>query len=234
MFKKFLKKVLREGIWAAKKKVIVQILTPRCRVDGVPEFGRFTPKDIQRIIDRTKQNMLALMPYFNDTDNIGNFLLQYGGLVDLAVYRALLAEKVDPNYAMALVGDMIWQARLNANGLVPVYDPLRKELAKWTTRGPVAFLERRLRDGMEFPYSEPGYRVEFYKEDHVYCMDFYSCIVNDFYQQFGKEEITMFRKTWCTFDFAVAEHLVEGGRYRRPHTLSDGDEVCDMRWFIEG
>ena len=46
------------------------------------------------------------------------------------------------------------------------------------------------------------------------------------------EEMTLFRKTWCTFDYTSAEYAVEGGKYQRKHTLSDGDEVCDMRWFI--
>ena len=58
------------------------------------------------------------------------------------------------------------------------------------------------------------------------------CPVYDFYKQFGQEEMTLFRKTWCTFDYTSAEYAAEGGKYQRKHTLSDGDEVCDMRWFI--
>jgi len=172
------------------------------------------------------------MPYFNNLDNVGNYLMEYGGLLDLAIYRALLKENIDHNYAVSLVGDMMWQARVNAKGLIPIIDPLRMKLAKLTTKDPMAFLEKRLKDAMKYPYGKPGYKIEFYMDKNLYCMDIYSCPVFDFYKQFGEEEMTLFRKTWCTFDFAVAEHLVEGGKYQRKHTLSDGDEVCDMRWFI--
>jgi len=44
--------------------------------------------------------------------------------------------------------------------------------------------------------------------------------------------MTLFRKAYCTYDYAVAEYLVEGVTYQREHTLSEGDEVCDMRWTI--
>jgi hypothetical protein len=218
--------------WTAKKKTIMQVLTPRCRGDGMPEYGRFISRDLEQIIFGTHLNIKGLTPYFSDFDNIGNYLLEYLGLIDLAIYRALVKERIDSDYAMSLVGDMIWQARVNAKGLIPIIDPLRLKLAKIITKDPMAFLEKRLKDGMKFPYSEPGYKVELYKDKNVYCMDFYSCPVFDFYKQFGKEEMTLFRKTWCTYDYAAAEHLVEGGKYRRKHTLSDGDEVCDMRFSI--
>lgn len=172
------------------------------------------------------------MPLFNDLENIFNYLMEYGGLVDLAVYRALLKEEIDPDYAKVLVGDMIWQARMNANGLIPIIDPLRVKLARLTTKDPMTFLEKRLRDGMKFPYNRPGYRIELYQDKDGWCMDIYSCPVHEFYKQFGQEEMAFFRRTWCTFDYSAAENLVEGGRYQREHTLSDGDEVCDMRWFI--
>ncbi|MFC1866179.1 L-2-amino-thiazoline-4-carboxylic acid hydrolase [Chloroflexota bacterium] len=122
--------------------------------------------------------------------------------------------------------------KLYAKGLIPIIDPLRKKLSKLTTKDPVAYLEKRLKDMIKYPYSKPGYKIEFYKDKNVYCMDIYSCPVFDFYKQFGEEELALFRKTWCTFDYTAAEHVVEGGKHEREHTLSDGDAVCDMRWFI--
>ncbi len=234
MFRKLIRYIIRKAAWSAKKKTIKQVLTPRCRRDGMPEHGRFTPREIEQIIYQANLNIKELMPFFINHENIGNYLMEYGGLLDLAIYRAMVKAKIDPGYAMNLVGDMIWQARVNAKGLVPIIDPLRVKLAKLTTNDPMAFLEKRLKDGMKYPYSKPGYKIEFYRDENVYCMSIYSCPVFDFYRQFGQQEITLFRKTWCTFDYAVAEHLVEGGKYQRKHTLSDGDEVCDMRWFIEG
>lgn len=233
MFRNLIKSTIRRAAWSAKKKTIKQVLTPRCRRDGMPEYGRFTPREISQIIKQARLNIKELMPYFVNHDNISNYLMEYGGLLDLAIYRALVNETTDTNYAMGLIGDMIWQARMNAKGLIPIVDPMRIRIAKLTTKNPMDFLEKRLRDGMKYPYSKPGYKIEFSRDKNVYCMNIYSCPVFDFYRQFGQEEITLFRKTWCTFDYSVAEHLVEGGKYQREHTLSDGDEVCDMRWFIE-
>jgi hypothetical protein len=233
MLKKFVKTIIRKAAWSAKKKTVIQILASRCRRDGMPEHGRFTPREINQIIRHAYLYTKELMPYFVDLDNVSNYLMEYGGLIDLAIYRALVKAKIDPVYAGNLVGDMIWQARVNAKGLIPIIDPLRVKLAKLTAKDPMAFLEKRLKDGMKYPYSKPGYKIEFYRNENAYCMDIYSCPVYDFYRQFGQEEMTLFRKTWCTFDYSVAEHLVEGGKYQRKHTLSDGDKVCDMRWFIE-
>lgn len=232
MLNKFIKRIIRKMAWTVKKKTIVQVLTPRCRRDRMPEYGRFISRDIEQIIFQAHSNIKALTAYFSDFDKIGNYLWEYLGLIDLAIYRALVKEGIESDYAMSLVGDMIWQARLNAKGLIPIIDPLRLKLAKIMTKDPMAFLEKRLKDGMKFPYSEPGYKVVLHKDKNVYCMDFYSCPVFDFYKHFGKEEMTLFKKTWCTYDYAAVEHLVEGGKYQRKHTLSDGDEVCDMRFSI--
>lgn len=232
IFKPLSKKIIRRKAWGVHKKAIVQILTPRCRQDGMPEHGRFTPKEMEQIISRAESNIQELMPYFKDHDNTGNYMNTYGGLIHLAIYRALVKEKIEPDYATNLVADLIWQVRVNMKGVVPIIDPLRLKLAKRRTKDPVAFLGKRLEDALKFPYSEPGYKTKLYKDRNVYHLDIYSCPVHDFYAQFGQEEMTFFRRTWCTYDYTVAEHLVEGGKYERDHTLSDGDEVCDMRYFI--
>jgi len=233
MLKKLAKKIIRKIIWAAKKKTIIQILAPRCRQDGMPEYGRFTTREIERIIFQAKLNIKELMPYFKDLDSIGNYQNEYAGLIDLAIYRALVKENIARDYAANLVGDMMWQSIVNAKGSIPIIDPLRKKWWRITTKDPTARLGKRIKAAMKYPYSEPGYKIKLYVDKNVYCMDIYSCPVFDFYRQFGEEEVTMFRKTWCTFDFSAAEYSVEGGKYQRQHTLSDGDEVCDMRWFID-
>ena len=141
--------------------------------------------------------------------------------------------KIDHDYAITLVGDMQWQAVVNSKGLIPIIDPLRKKLQKLTTKDSMTYLEKRLKSMMKYPYGKPGYKIEFYKKGNMYCMDIFSCPVFNFYKQFGEEEMTLFRRTWCTFDYTSAENIVEGGKYQREHSLSNGDDVCDMRWFIK-
>jgi hypothetical protein len=55
----------------------------------------------------------------------------------------------------------------------------------------------------------------------------------ELFQRFGEAVMQFFRDTWCTFDYSAAEMITDGGKYERIHTLSDGDNVCDMRWFFE-
>jgi len=233
MLKSFIKRIIRNVAWKAKKKTIIQILASRCRQDGLPEYGRFTPREIEQIILQVNSNIKELMPYFKDLENIGNYQNEYAGLLDLAIYRALIKHNIAGDYAMNLVGDMMWQGVLNAKGLIPIIDPLRKKLMRFTTKNSMEYLGKRLKSAMKYPYGEPGYKIDLYMDNNVYCMDIYSCPVFDFYNQFGVEEMTLFRKTWCTFDYTSAEYIVEGGKYQREHTLSDGDEVCDMRWSIK-
>ena len=228
MSQNLIKQIIRKQVWAIKKKSVMQVLTPRCRRDGEPVYGRFTKKDIERIIHKARSNAGELMPYFTDLPNIGNYMMAYSAVLDLAIYRAMIGEKVDPAYATNLIGDINWQFVLNTSG----YYRLKRKLIALKTVEPMERMGKFLSDMLKFPYGEPGYRAELYREGNVYHMNFYTCPVYDFYKQFGEEELTLFRKVFCTYDYAAAERLIEGGRYQREHTLSDGAEVCDMRWFI--
>jgi hypothetical protein len=86
----------------------------------MPEYGHFITRDIEQIIFQAHSNIKELTPYTSDFDIIGNYLWVFPGLLDLAIYRALVKERIDPDYAMNLVGDIIWQARVNANGLISI------------------------------------------------------------------------------------------------------------------
>ncbi|MCJ7773667.1 MAG: hypothetical protein MUP22_11115, partial [Desulfobacterales bacterium] len=60
MLRKVIKQIIRKKAWAAKKKTIIQILTQRCRRDGTPEYGRFTPREIKQIIFQANSNIKEL------------------------------------------------------------------------------------------------------------------------------------------------------------------------------
>ena len=228
MSKKLVKKLIQKQVWTIKKKSVVQVLTPRCRRDGEPEHGRFTTRDIERIIQTANSHAVELAQHFKDLPNIGNYMMAYSSMLDLAIYRALLGENVDPGYATNLIGDINWQFVVNTGG----YYRLKRKLIALKTKDPIELMGKFLSDILKFPYGKPGYRAELHREGNVYHMNIYSCPVYDFYKQFGNEELTLFRKVFCTYDYAAAERLVEGGRHQREHTLSEGDDVCDMRWFI--
>ncbi len=64
----------------------------------------------------------------------------------------------------------------------------------------------------------------------TFVTNWYRCPIYDYFKAQGEEEI--FRKTWCFQDFSAAEAMADGGKYERPHLLSAGDEVCDMKWTV--
>jgi hypothetical protein len=73
MFKKIVKQIIHKAAWNELKKSIIQVLRCRCRQDGIPEYGRFTQKEIKRIILQTNSKIKELMPYLDDLSNIGNY-----------------------------------------------------------------------------------------------------------------------------------------------------------------
>ena len=228
MPQKFVKQIIRKYVWTIKKKSVVQVLTHRCRRYGEQEYGRFTATDVERVIRLTNSKIEELVPYFIDLPNIGNYMMAYSAMLDLAVYRALISQEVDPDYATSLIGDINWQFVVNTGG----YYRLKRKLFALQTKDPLEQMGKFLKDILKFPYGEPGYRAELNKEGNAYRIKFFTCPIYDFYKQFGDEELTLFRKVFCTYDYPAAERLGENGRYQRERTLSYGDEVCDMRYFI--
>jgi hypothetical protein len=65
---------------------------------------------------------------------------------------------------------------------------------------------------------------------------FTSCAPLNFVRQLIEEqgddgELAFFERTFCTFDWPLVDFLVgRPARYERPHTLSFGDDRCDMLW----
>ena len=233
MFEKLTKQIIHKAAWRELKKSIIPVLQCRCRQDGMPEYGRFTQQGIERITLQTEANIRELMPYLDDLNNIGNYQKQYEGLLTLAIYRSLIEANIETNYAINLLGDIIWQTFLNVRGFIPIIGPLAKKLITLRTKDPMIILGKLLKIMKKYPYSEPGYKINFYEKDQIYYWDTYTCSAYDFYKKFGNEEMKLFRRLWCTLDYAVAERAVEGGKYEREHCLADGDEVCDMRYFVK-
>ena len=229
--REFRKYLQRKSAWKLKREVLFQLLRTRCRREHLPEHGYFQPRHIEQILLQAEANMKQLMPFFIDIDHLGNYRNEYLGLIDLAIYRALITEHVEKDYAISLVADSLWLAALHLQSS-PLL-AMGNILMRLSSKTPTDHLGKILNWVMKTRVGPPGYRVNVHRENDVFHLDYSSCLVHDFYKQFGKEELQFFRRTWCTSDFATAEMLVDGGRCERAHTLSDGDGVCDMRWFVK-
>ena len=63
--------------------------------------------------------------------------------------------------------------------------------------------------------------------------------VRNYIEKHGdRGELEAFQRSWCRYDWGLTYAMVDGrygvrGHYERPHTLSAGDDVCDMRWRAE-
>jgi len=153
------------------------------------------------------------------SERVENVLL---GVASLALYRALQAAGVEREYATELVSDLAWK----------VYEKwivLPRFIARRVTRDPQKQVDLMARMGLRYPFNRPGYDWKVLPESGTFAVDYYRCPVYDYLKAQGEAEFML--NTWCTLDFDLAQVMTRGGYYERPHILSAGDEVCDMKWY---
>lgn len=154
--------------------------------------------------------------------------------VTTAAYQILIEDGITRARARAQVAALGW--RIYARLLQAVARPIR-----WWVRDPTRRLERTLRALMVFPFSAsgaPGYAVEVWTEGGDIFTYWTHCPPQSLVRrliavQGDRGELDAFHASWCRYDWPAADLLVgdrRGGHYRRRHTLSRGDSVCDMCW----
>jgi len=219
--------ILSRLIWKESKKFTREVVTGRLRSREEPRKGRFLPSDVSRILDRARRNIDESQSSMEEQEHWANFRMVFLSLTHLAIYRALLSEGIRKDYAIDLIGDIAWK---------PVTESRRTKIGKFMIRqitdDPHKQVGMQLRSLGRIAASPPGYESEFSSDSRAHHWNFYRCPPLEFYRTQGEEALEMFRKTWCEFDFATAEYMAEGVKYERPHTLSEGDDVCDMKWYI--
>lgn len=194
-------------------------------------MGRFVRRDIERILVKTYENVDELIPNagLSNYRSRGNRLNVLLGVYSLAAYRAMRDSGLAHDQAVEIFGDIGW--RLYSLGVnIPLF------FVRQFTRNPQRRLNFVIRVFLFFPFSEDpaGYHRTFWKEKDRYCTDWFRCVVYDYFRANGtEEEIELFRRTWCQYDSALPGLIHPDGYYERPHTLSSGDKVCDMRWYGE-
>lgn len=207
-------------------------LTGRRREPSRPENGRFSRADLNAIIEDASRELDGLLPEAGLAryPRRGTKLNAYLSVATLAFYRAVRRAGVDKNYAIAVVADAGW----------PVYrDMIRipRLAARLFRRTPQRRIDFIIRSFMRFPFAppadpeSPGYRVVAWKDAAGMHTHWTRCPPLEVFSELCEEdEIDAFRGTWCVFDYPAAEAMAEGGRFIRPHVLSQGDPLCDMNW----
>lgn len=217
-----------------------QILEGRLREPEKPAEGRFLKSDVRRIFKKTWEEVDQLLPEANLTaiPTIGNRHNVFLAVVSVAIYHALLDFGLPQDYAIRLLSDVGWKLYVKFL-IVP------KTIARLRTPDPQQQMNLILGMLLKFPFSSPGrpgYEVSYgpvgekaFATNWTYCPPF--SFVQFYVERHGdRGEIQAFFHSWCQYDWALAYAIAEGsgqpGWYARPHTLSQGDALCDMTWAV--
>jgi len=205
------------------------VVIGRYRDPDRPIKGRFVRSDVEHLVKQTHIIVDKLIPEaeLSRLRSRGNRLNTLLGVYSLASYRAIRESGISHKRAIELFGDIGWQLyTLGVN--IPLF------FIRPFTRNPQTRLNLVLRVFLIFPFAEDpvGYHRTYWKEKDRYRTDWHRCVVFDYFRKHGtEEEIDFFRRTWCQYDFALPRLIHPDGIYERPHTLSSGDSVCDMKWY---
>jgi hypothetical protein len=218
---------LRTRLYAYTQfRLLCRALIDRNRSREHPERGRFTRRDVKRILADAAARIPELASGIPSEPTPGARLMLRSGVWSLAMYHAIRATGAEADHATELCTDYLWTSyrrnvrRARWHGHLRHRDP-EKQMAR--------IQERFLR----FPLESPGYDCRLEEVPGCYAYDIRRCPVQDYFRKQGDEALEFFRRSWCTLDYPLAEHLVRGGRYTRSKVLSDGDAMCDMRWSVE-
>jgi hypothetical protein len=205
--------------WAANR-----ILKGRYLDRAELEKGRFTQTDIDRILDKTWRNYDELAPtaHVELLKTQGNRQNKLLGVLTHGLYRALLDEGVVAEYATELTSDLIWL-------IYEKWIAFPRSIARLLARDPQKQMNVMLQMFLHYPFSPPGYDSKASAEKDVFTLDIHRCPVYDYFKTHGEEGFML--NSWCKTDFALAQVMTKGGSYERPHTLTSGDKICDMKWY---
>ncbi len=219
---------------------IKQILQGRMKVREKPEAGRFLQTDIRQIFERGWKTIESIL---QDSDlsvypNLGNRHNVFLAIMTLGFYHSLLDAGIERSYAIELFADVGWKIYIKLLSIP-------KRIARVITSDPQRQINLMLRMFMIFPFSpagRPGYEGDAWVENDRILTYWTFCAPFHFVKQFADKhgdrgEVEAFYRSWCWYDWSLAYAMVEGtgrpGYYDRPHTLSLGDDVCDMCWSAE-
>jgi hypothetical protein len=217
---------------AARQALQGRLLDPRD-----PRRGRWLRPDVQACLAGTWRRVDGLLPAarLEELPTWGNRLNVFLAVVTTAAYQEILEWGASREYAATLVADLGWKiyAWMLAASATP---------ARILTRSPRRRLEWTLKLLMRFPFGapgKPGYEVRAWSEGERFFTHWTHCPPQAFVRalvEAGEDrgELEAFYRSWCLYDWSGADLLAgdgERGHYRRPHTMSRGDAVCDMCWW---
>lgn len=190
-----------------------------------PERGRFTSEDATAIFHEGVTIAATLLRDALREETVGARIMVRNGAMSLAIYRAIRKMGVEPGYATELTTDYLWVEYRKTTSI-------QRWIGHLFAREPRRQMRLIQRIFLRFPMASPGYRCTVREVPGAFAYDIARCPVYDYFATQDAEALEFFRRSWCTLDYPLAEHLVEGGRFERSKVLSAGDDICDMRWCV--
>lgn len=230
-------RMLRRTYHPILRRAAFQALEGR-GLEGQPP-SRWLPADVDGFLTDVWATVDELLPVAKlaALPSLGIRHNAFLAVVTTAAYRVLLDRGIDAPRARELVADMGWKVYrwLLTTALFP-FRALRL--------GPEKRLTKTLRLLLRFPFEasrRPAYEARVWSDGAGMHTHFTYCpplaVVRQIVASTGdRGDLACFRSSWCQYDWPAAD-LIAGdgsiGHYERPHTLSHGDPVCDMRWSFE-
>jgi hypothetical protein len=219
-----MEKVLKLFLWDFIR-IVKRALLGRNRNRKQPESGRITKEDVDLIIEESLRYYNILKQKSPLEKTFGARLMLRNGIMSLALYRGIGKVVVGEDYVTELCTDILWKIYIKNISL-------QRLIARILYRDPREQMNIIQKIFLLFPLAKPGYDWKINKIKEGYAYDIMRCPVCDYFKSQDPAEFNFFRNSWCTLDFPLAEHLVRGGKYERSHTLSAGDDSCDMCWKV--
>lgn len=207
-----------------------------------PEAGRLLRADVDGFLDGVWDRIEVLLREedLHTIPTLGSRHNVFLGMLTIAAYHTLLEIGIERRYAMELFSDVGWKIYAQMIELPFLFAKLR-------TRDPQRRMNQVLEGLMRFPFDapgRPGYEVRAWADIEGFHTHWTYCAPLGFVQRHverhgDRGEVEAFYQSWCQYDWPAADILAGGragehGHYRRPHTLSRGDSVCDMCWSASG
>jgi hypothetical protein len=216
-----------------------RVLTGRVLDPDRPQLGGWDRDGIGLFLRATEAQAATLRPAvrLEQFSRFGNRLMVELTAVTIAAYRVMLDLGVSRKEASRSVGDVGWDfysAMLRLNSL-----PFRLFF-----RDPSRRIRATIRLLLRFPFGaagRPGYEVSVWSDAGNIHTHFTHCppqsAVRSIVESHGdRGDLEAFYQSWCQYDWPGADLIAAdgvSGHYRRAHTLSRGDAVCDMCWLGE-
>ena len=203
--------------WATRS-----MLTGRNRSRDDPTAGRFTRRDVDRLLAAAWERFDRLAPDLPNEPTRGGRQNVMLACLTLSMLQALTAEGIERGYAIELIGDVCWRV-YRQWGQIP------RGVTGLLTRDPAKRMRLSVEMFLRYPFNRPGYRYADVSEPRGRAFDMLRCPVADYLAAHDASDLTL--ATWCNLDFPLAR--MWGGELERHGTLASGARRCDFRFRAE-